>query len=192
MRVINAYVLAHAQQLPDGRLSGLQDAIALIRSYFLGLPSSLEETLQLLNQLDSRSFEHLVDELYRSMRYETRLTPVRKDGGRDIDATREDRGHRTSLRIECKNWSRPVGVEEVRALYGVIEDEKIEKGLIVGTRGFTSRGPTTAAAFAARNSRLELVPGERLVRMLSELFGRGWPSRVDQLIDQSKVRQATH
>src|ERR1035437_4317447 len=93
--------------------------------------------------LDSRQFEELVAEIWRSLGYEAELTARTKDGGRDIIAVRRVEASVRFL-IECKRYSplNKVGVELVRALYGVRMHEKATKGILATTSTFT-RGAKT-------------------------------------------------
>ncbi len=56
---LNAYIFAHVQQLPDGRLEGLYDATELIRAKFIGLPGTQSEAIGFLLNLSPRDFECL-------------------------------------------------------------------------------------------------------------------------------------
>jgi restriction system protein len=185
--VIEAYFLTHAAYLPDGRIYGLSDAVTLIRAFYLGLPKSVEETLDLMLQLTGRDLEHLIDELYHNRGYTTELTPKQKDGGRDVIASKNEAGHQITLYIESKNSARRIGVTIARELYGVIESARIEKGLLVGTSGFT-QGPGSATNFAADNSRIDLMDGVGLIKLLGETFGRKWAQDIDKLIRNSRQR----
>lgn len=183
LEALNAYVLAHAQELPDGRLEGLHDAIAVIRAKFIGLPGTQDEKVRFLLSRSPRDFEHLVERLYSDMGYETHLTPTQKDGGRDVLATRRAPGRAERLLVECKRYSGVVRVNQVRALLGVVSAEKVNKGIIATTGRFT--GP--ARKFAEEN-RLELVSGDQLVRLMNEHLGAKWPLRVDRLITESQLK----
>jgi HJR/Mrr/RecB family endonuclease len=98
---------------------------------------------QELLTLDSRQFEELVAEIWRNLGYEAELTARTKDGGRDIIAVRRVEADVRFL-IECKRYSplNKVGVELVRALYGVRMHEKATKGILATTSTFT-RGAKT-------------------------------------------------
>jgi restriction system protein len=89
-----------------------------------------------------------------------------------------------TLLVECKRYSAPVGVVVVRALLGVVSDEKVNKGVIVTPSGFTRQ----AKALACRNHRIELISGKDLIPLLNEHLGTNWVSRVDSLILSSKRR----
>lgn len=183
LEALNAYELAHAQELLDGRLEGLHDATAVIRAKFIGLPGTQDEKVQFLLSRSPRDFEYLVERLYSGMKYETCLTSPQKDGGRDVVATRHTPGRAERLLVECKRYSGPVGVKEVRALLGVVAAEKVNKGVMATTGRFT--GP--ARTFAEEN-RLELVSGDQLVRLMNEHLGAKWPLHVDRLITESQLK----
>lgn len=182
LRALDAYFLAHAQVLPDGRLQGLSDAMGVIRAWYIGVPGSRSERLDALRAIATRDFEHVIHSLYKHMGYEAVLTPPRNDGGRDVIASRTQVGHTESLRVECKRWNYPVGVEYARAILGVVSDEKANKGVLVTCGAFT-RG---ARALETKNSRLELIDGAALVPLLNEHLGTNWPARLDRIILDSR------
>jgi len=158
-----AYFIAHIQLLPDGRFSGLQDAMALIRAKFINA-SHLDS---MLFELDPYKFEHLIDALYDEMGYNTKLTQKSYDGGIDIIAEKIDIGEREKILIQCKRQLKNVGVKEVRALLGVVSNEKATKGVLVNTSQFS----ITARKFADKNPRLELIGGKDLQLLLNTFLG---------------------
>lgn len=89
--------------------------------------------------LSPRQFEELVAELFYREGFDVELTPERKDGGRDVLAVSHNELGSHLYMAECKRYSpnRPVGVEYVRALYGVVEYEKATLGIIATTSCFT-------------------------------------------------------
>jgi restriction system protein len=182
LEALNAYTLAHIQLLPDTRLNGLWDASEVIRAKFIGMPGSQAETTQFFQDLPSRHLECLIERLYAKMGYETILTPPQKDGGRDIIAQRQKPGELEHLLIECKRYSEPVGVKIIRALYGVVSDEKVNKGVLVTTSRFTE----DAMRFAVRNPRLELIAGGQLVLLLNEHLGPKWSLHIERLVTESE------
>ena len=165
--ILNSYFLAHVEQLPDGRIDGLEDAITIIRAKYIGLPGTQKETISLLNNLSPRDFEHLIERLYHKMDYQTELTPPQKDGGRDLIARKSITSKKEVLLVECKLYKNPIGVQIVRQLLGVVSSEKTNKGVLVTSSEFT-RG---AMKFSKENPRIELIGGQELVALLSENFG---------------------
>ena len=78
-------------------------------------------------------------ELFLREGFDVEITPERKDGGRDVLAVKHsDLGSHLYL-AECKRYSpiRPVGVEYIRSLYGVVEAERATRGIIATTSYFT-------------------------------------------------------
>jgi hypothetical protein len=92
-----------------------------------------------MRNLPPRKFEEFIRELIEKDGMSATLTPPSKDGGRDILASVETRLGRLLYLVECKRYSekKPVGVEIVRSLYGVVEAEKATAGMIVTTSRFT-------------------------------------------------------
>ena len=92
-----------------------------------------------LHTLSPRKFEELVAELFKDMGYDVELTLISKDGGFDIRAVRKTGVGCGLTLIECKRYSHrnKVGVEIVRGLYGVVEQERATSGLVVTTSYFT-------------------------------------------------------
>ena len=160
----------------------MYDATELIRAKFIGLPGTQSEAIEFLLNLSPRDFECLVERLYDSMDYETELTPPQKDGGRDVIALKHKPREQENLRIECKRYSDPVGVEIARELLGVISSEKANKGVLVTTSHFTSG----AEKYAEQNPRLELITGDEMVLLLNEHLGPKWPLHIDRLIAESQ------
>jgi restriction system protein len=189
LAAIEAYLIAHAMWLPDGRASGLHDAIDIIRARYVGRPASAEGKRQVLFELSPRDFERLVRRLYAAMGYEATLTPPGRDGGRDVIAVRAGAGQREQVHIECKLYTLPVGVHTARSLLGVVSHERANKGILVTSSHFT-RG---ARDLADSNPRLDLITGSELVVLLNEHFGPEWPSRLETLLmDFEHQRDTDH
>jgi len=94
---------------------------------------------KLLYSLTPRGFEEVVAEVLARLGYEVTLTPVSRDGGKDIYAA--ERGSLGSFLyiIECKRFApdRPVGVSLVRELFGVVQAERATAGILATTSFFT-------------------------------------------------------
>lgn len=176
LSVINAYILGNGQILPDWPLSGLYEAAAVIRAFYLD--ADLQQGLETLSTLTPRAFEQLVAALYRKMGYDVELTPSTADGGKDVVASRVDDGSRQLLFVECKLYAGPVGVETVRGLLGVVANARATSGVLV-TNSRLTRG---ARALVADEPRLHAVEAAELLRLLSERFGRTWPVVVDRIV----------
>jgi restriction system protein len=182
LRALDAYFLAHAQQLPDGRLAGLGEAGELIRAKFIGTPTSLQERVNTLKEISPRAFEHVIERLYDAMGYVTQITPPSRDGGRDVIATRTEPTRAEQLRIQCKRYESSVGVTCARELLGVVSSEKVSKGVLITTSRFTK----PARDFGTENPRIELIHGQGLVALLNEHLGAKWPLEIEHLVLESQ------
>lgn len=181
---LNSYIMAHIQQLPDGRLNGLFEAIEIIRARFIGLPGTASEAVDFISTLHWRDFEILVAKLYNKMGYKVEVTPPQKDQGRDILAHKEGPARQEHLRIECKHYvDEPVGIGIVQRLLGVVSGEKVNKGVLVTTSRFT--GP--AIKYAKENPRIELIAGDELILLLNEYLGPKWPQHIDRYIAEFRT-----
>jgi len=101
-----------------------------------------------LHTLDSRLFEELIGELFRDLGYEVIVTPRSRDGGVDIRAVHKSSVGTLLYLIECKRYApeRPVGVEIVRALYGVAAAERASCAVLATTSYFTNGAKEFAKA----------------------------------------------
>ena len=117
--------------------------------------------------LESWEFEELVAEVYSRNGFRAKVTQRTRDGGRDVIATCEVGGVSYSTYFECKQQGarRPVGVEIVRGLYGVMERDRIDKGVIVTTSRFTRDAIKEAEML---NGRIKLVDFHELQRLMKK------------------------
>jgi restriction system protein len=184
IEVAESYFLAHMMVMPDGRMHGIADVQAIIRAKWIGNPQDISGKKTLLVKLGSRRFEHLIDELYASMGYETRLTAPTRDGGRDVIASMSSPAQAVRILVECKLTTRPVGIQVLRQVLGAVAHEIANKGAIVTNAKFT----TPSSKLADSDPRLELVDGDRLIPLLNQYLGANWPSHVDVHIARSLSR----
>lgn len=113
--------------------------VAEITTVSEGLLRKLSEEPKLLYELSPRLFEEVVAEMFERQGYNVTLTPISRDGGKDIYvATKNMLGSFLYL-VECKKYSpdNPVGVGLVRQLYGVVQAEKATAGILATTSFFT-------------------------------------------------------
>lgn len=116
-----------------------------------------------LSGLTWSQFEQVAAQGFASMGFDAQLTADGADGGYDI---RLASASGTYL-VQAKHWrTGSVGVEVVRALYGVVEAEKASGGYVVTSGQFT----LAAAEFAAGKP-IWLYSGKRLRDLLAA--GRG-------------------
>jgi hypothetical protein len=117
--------------------------------------------------LASWEFEELVADVFCSKGFNANVTQRTRDGGRDIIATCEVGGITYSTYFECKKQALhcPVGVEIVRELYGVIERDRVDKGVIVTSSYFTKDAKKEAKLY---NGRIILVDFDELQEKMKQ------------------------
>lgn len=102
-------------------------------SYFQSHPEKLA-------LIQPRKFEEFIASILRYEGFEVELTPATKDGGFDILAVRHSAitGQHAYL-IECKRYAkrRKIGIEVVRNLMWVLQQNNATKGLIITTSSFS-------------------------------------------------------
>jgi hypothetical protein len=130
---------------PDGhplstRSREYQTIATDVRGVSLEVLHKLARRPEDLHLLSPRLFEEVMTEIFRRKGYEVTLTPASKDGGKDIYAVRKESGVTFLTLVECKHYApdHKVGVELVRSLYGVVEEEKASAGILATTSSFTA------------------------------------------------------
>jgi len=114
-------------------------------------------TLEQLLALSPSEFEEWTGVLFERYGYRVRNTPDVADHGIDLIVT-TPRGERAV--VQCKRYRGTVGEPVVRDLYGTVLHVGADLGFLV-TTGHISR----AARIWARGKPLELIDGQRLVRL---------------------------
>lgn len=181
---LGAYILAHAQALPDARFAALSDALDVVRARYVGMPGDdVGARVAALLRLPPRSFERLIERYLAADGYSTELTAPAHDGGRDVIARRSQPPPVQHVLVECKNRSKRVGVRAVRNLLGAVTAEKATHGMLVATSGFTK----PAVDFAAENPRASLLGHDALVRELNRRLGTTWPAHIERRIVESQM-----
>lgn len=137
------------------------------------------EQIDVLTSLESRpnlmdltpsEFENLVANLFGKMAIEAKLTRTHRDGGVDVVGydTRPILGGKVV--IQAKRYRHTVGVSAVRDLFGTMQHEGANKGILVTTSGY---GPD-AFSFA-QDKPIELIDGAALLYLLDQ---NGTPARI--------------
>ena len=125
--------------IPDRTI--ITDVVPRIEIASARLAERLKNQPQDIHGLTSREFEYLIAELLTDLGCgRVQVTPATRDGGRDLLAYFDlDLGTLLCLVEAKKNRpDRPVGVELVRSLYGVVCHEDASHGMLVTTSTFTS------------------------------------------------------
>lgn len=108
-------------------------------------------------------FEEFISTLLKNRGFQVEVTSFSNDGGIDIIATYDKPIFSGKYIIQCKNWQNSVGQPEVRDLYGVVMDQRANKGILITPNGYTAQ-----AYEFAKGKNLELISGEILKKMIEE------------------------
>lgn len=178
INVVSAYFVAHVHWLPEGRMHSLSDVENIIRARYL----HQSHPQQVISGLSYRDFEFLVASIYKALGFRVKVTTATRDGGCDIKAYRTEAGSKESVLIECKLHVRKLAVKEIRSFVGVVETEKVNRGILIAPNGFTQPGQD----FARQARRVELVDYGDLNRLLNQTHGADWPRRIGHIIATQK------
>lgn len=117
-----------------------------------------------LMELTPTQFEHLVGNLFQKMGLETKVTRSSRDGGVDAVAYDLRPVLGGKVVIQAKRYRHTVGVSAVRDLFGTMDHERANKGILVTT---SSYGPD--AYNFANGKPIELIDGGKLLYLLDEV-----------------------
>jgi len=99
--------------------------------------------------------------ILRRLGWAVEETPRSRDGGIDLIARRLDEvGVEDCLFVQCKDHARPVGVEVIRSLIGVLPTDRNTRAVIVSPEGLT-----TDAARLARERKVVVWDSSRLAEL---------------------------
>jgi hypothetical protein len=89
--------------------------------------------------LTPRKFEELIASILTDLGFETELTKVTRDGGRDMYAYVKNAVTSFLMFVECKKWSpkKKVGIEIVQRVHGAARSGGAHKSMIVTTSFFS-------------------------------------------------------
>lgn len=121
-----------------------------------------QTSVESIKALSWKDFEYLCSETLRRQGYSV-IENLRggADGGVDL-VVRKD-GKR--ILVQCKNWrKRPVSVATVRELYGVVQAEGADGGMVLSSGHFTN----DARKFAKQNG-ITLMDGTKLLRKIQHI-----------------------
>ncbi|MEU7637716.1 restriction endonuclease [Streptomyces sp. NPDC039016] len=118
--------------------------------------------------MDPLAFEQLIAELFRAMGMRAVTTQRSGDGGIDVDALDPDPIRGGKIVVQVKRYRNTVPPTAVRDLYGTVQSEGANKGVLVTTSHF---GP--GAHRFAQGKPLTLIAGPELVDLLGRYGLRG-------------------
>ena len=114
-------------------------------------------------EMDGYQFEVFICNLFRKLGFEVEATNYSNDGGIDLIATFQKPIFCGKYIIQCKNWEGHVGQPEVRDLYGVVMDQRANKGILITPSDYTEQ-----AYDFAKGKNIELINGSILKSLVNE------------------------
>lgn len=117
-------------------------------------------------EMDGYQFEVYISNLFRNLGFDVEATNYSNDGGIDLVATYTKPIFSGKYIIQCKNWASSVGQPEVRDLYGVVMDQRANKGILITPSDYTQQ-----AYDFAKGKNIELINGKMLREIVSGCFG---------------------
>ena len=140
--------------------------ISALRSWKTGTMLEQQTGLESIRQLPWKRFEDLLGEAYRRQGYKVEETlGGGADGGVDLLLGRDG----TVTVVQCKRWKgKPVPVQTVRELYGILHDRGASSAKVVATTSFTAE----AISFA-KGKPIELVDAEGVLQLIRSVQKSG-------------------
>jgi restriction system protein len=128
---------------------------------------------EFLKSLEWKRYEEVCMEFLRIKNCNADVTCIGADGGIDIKI--HDRNGTLFAIAQCKSWNKPIGVNLIRELYGIMASEKIKYGIFLTTSIFSE----DALEFA-KNKALILIDADELVNLINAL-NENDKRKIDQI-----------
>lgn len=141
-------------------------------------------TLEAIHALEWKRFELLCVQYYEQMGFTVKTVPHGADGG--IDATLYMAGQSAPVAVvQCKAWSKPVKVEQVRALGGSMLAHKVKRGVFWSLSGYVGNPVQEYSELAgiqlldgpAVLERIRALAEDKQAALLAKVF-EGIPERL--------------
>ncbi len=123
---------------------------------------TLQWDKRFLGQLDWKLFEDISMEYLRIKNCDAAVTCTGADGGVDIKV--KDNNDNVIALAQCKAWSKPIGVNLIRELFGVMASERVKNGIFLTTSIFSNE-----ARQFAQGKPLVLIDGEEFIKNINAL-----------------------
>jgi restriction system protein len=119
-------------------------------------------TTNFLRSLEWKRYEDVCMEYLKIKSCNANVTCIGADGGIDIKV--KDKNGNIIAIAQCKAWNKPIGVNLIRELYGVMASEGVKHGIFLTTSIFSN----DAKEFA-KGKALLLIDGEEFVSVINGL-----------------------
>jgi restriction system protein len=94
-------------------------------------------SLALLQEIDWKNFEGLCFNYFELLGYKAKMSSQGADEGVDIYLYNKAQPDKLFGMVQCKRWNKPVGVEPIRAFFGVQIDKKLPLAIFISSSGFS-------------------------------------------------------
>jgi len=179
IKALNLYSESEVGYMPDDRIIGIDQCIAIIEAKFIYLNNGLESSIL---QLKPREFEWLIEILYKEIGYETTLTPATRDGGKDIIARIDREDGKETVYVECKLYkTSKLTVNDVKAFSQTVIKDNINRGILFCT-GYVNE------KLRKIDSRIQIWTLEEIIILLNAHIGSDWDKRLMLLIENQRRR----
>ena len=121
-------------------------------------------SLDVLQSIEWKRYEELCEALFNELNLIARNTKFGADGGIDIELYAKNAPDTLVAIAQCKAWSNPVGVAQIRAFYGVMAARSIKKGYFITTSSFTD----DARMFGEADG-LSLINGNTTLKLIGAM-----------------------
>lgn len=181
IRALNIYNNAEVGYMPDDRIIGIDQCIAIIEAKFISTNKGLENAIF---KLKPREFELLIEVLYEHIGYETKLTPATRDGGKDIITNIQREDGNEKVYVECKLYkTTELSKQTVEAFgYRILKDN-INRGVLFCT-GYVNDN------IKNMDERIKIWTLEEIIILLNAHIGTDWNRRLDRLIENQMNKYA--
>lgn len=136
LEVIDAFFSAPTGKgLPTNDITGLFDAMTVIRNRYIESSHTADEALKVLQGLEWRELEWLCGTAYDHMGFSVEVTSPGNDDGVDVFARKHTKGEKGLVVIQAKKWAatNPVGKGEVEGTFRHCRSSQSHKR---GTRNY--------------------------------------------------------
>jgi len=125
----------------------------------------LQLSVKLIKSIEWKNFENLCCKFFVERGLDARVTSTGADGGVDINVYKKG-SDTPEMIVQCKAYSKNVGVKDIREFYGVLSGSQAKRGIFITTSDFTSDAKNFAKD---KFPELQLSSGERFMSLVKKL-----------------------
>jgi len=155
--------ILHRIQASRSSKRTLDDKLSKVSAIELNTETFIEKwDKQFLRSMEWKKFEDVSMEYLRIKNCNANVTCIGADGGIDIKIA-DSTGNILAIG-QCKSWSKPIGVNSIRELYGVMAADKVKHGIFLTTSVYSNE-----ALEFAKGRNLLLIDGDEFISLVNGL-----------------------